>query len=156
HLLDLVEVANGGLDLRQHVDPAGARRFLAVLERYAGAELALGDELAAAVEADLTGNEQKRADAHERDVVGDRPCGGGEHDPKLAEFLVYRAGDAALLRSWMSRFWVSRLSSPIGRRRARRPQGLGRSERPELHDVGDIPMLRCNRATQRSINMTIL
>src|SRR6516225_8359482 len=53
HLLDLVEIAERRLDLRQHVDHAGACRFLAVLEGYAIAELTLGDELAARIEADL-------------------------------------------------------------------------------------------------------
>src|SRR5262249_17440866 len=54
HLLDLVEIAERPLDLGQHVDRPGAPRFLAVLEGYAIAELTLGDELAARIEADLT------------------------------------------------------------------------------------------------------
>ena len=37
---------SAGLELRQQIDRAGARRLLAVLDRDAAAELALGDELA--------------------------------------------------------------------------------------------------------------
>src|ERR1700693_4769700 len=42
----LVEVADRGLDLRQQVDGATARRSVALLDRDAGAELALCDQLA--------------------------------------------------------------------------------------------------------------
>ena len=53
---DLVEIAERGLELRQQVDRAGARRLLAVLDRDAAAELALGDQLAVGVEAELAGD----------------------------------------------------------------------------------------------------
>src|SRR5882757_4080547 len=71
HLLDLVEIAKRRLDLGQHVDRAGACRFLAVLDRYASAELALGDQLSTAIEADLARDEQQGTDPDEGDVVGD-------------------------------------------------------------------------------------
>src|SRR5258707_11816818 len=61
HARHLVEVADRGLDLSQEVDGAGARRALAVLDRNAVAELALGDELALGVEAELPGNHQQIA-----------------------------------------------------------------------------------------------
>ena len=44
---------------------------LALFDRDAGAELALGDQLALRVEADLPGHEQQIAGADEADVVGD-------------------------------------------------------------------------------------
>ena len=68
----LVEVADRDFDLSEHVDGASARRFLAILDRYAAAELPLGDELAFAIEADLAGHHKQIAGAHERDVVGNR------------------------------------------------------------------------------------
>ena len=61
HALDLVEIAERGFDLRQQIDGASARRLLAVLDRDAGAELALGDELAVGTEADLAGDHEQIA-----------------------------------------------------------------------------------------------
>src|SRR3954454_9390569 len=51
HANHLVEVAERGLDLREQVDPAGPRGGVALLDGDAGAELALGDELALVVHA---------------------------------------------------------------------------------------------------------
>ena len=48
---DLVEIAKRGLDLREQIDGATARRFLAVLDRNLGPELALGDQFAVGIEA---------------------------------------------------------------------------------------------------------
>ena len=61
HANDLVEIAERRLDLCQHVDGAGARRLLAVLDRHVGAELALGDQLALGIEAELSGYDQQIA-----------------------------------------------------------------------------------------------
>src|SRR5262249_56276223 len=116
---DLVELAEGRLDLRQQVDRAGACRFLAVVERYAAAELALDDELAAGVETDLAGYEQQLADSDAGDVVRDRTCRRGENDPEFRELFLDGSGHDGLLL-WMSVPGGGTLSSPIGRRRASR------------------------------------
>src|ERR1700674_2553407 len=58
HPRHLVEIAERGLDLGDQADGAGARRLLAVLDRDAGAELSLGDELAVTVEANLAGDRE--------------------------------------------------------------------------------------------------
>src|SRR5438034_8321222 len=71
----LVEVAERGLDLRQEVDGATARRGVALLHGDAGAELSLGDQLAFGIDANLTGDEQQVAGAHETDVIRHRACG---------------------------------------------------------------------------------
>src|SRR3984893_10884066 len=64
HADHLVEVAERGLDLRQEVDGTTARRGVALLRRDPGAELALGDQLALRVDANLGGDEQKISGAH--------------------------------------------------------------------------------------------
>ena len=46
HADDLVEIAERGLELREQIDRAGARGGLALLDGDAGAELALGDQVA--------------------------------------------------------------------------------------------------------------
>src|SRR6202035_3779733 len=61
HAHHLVEVADRGLDLRQQVDGATARGGIALFDGDAGAQLALGDQLALGVETDLTGDEQQVA-----------------------------------------------------------------------------------------------
>src|SRR5450755_2121379 len=68
----LVEIAERGLDLRQQVDGAAARGGVALLDRDAGPEFALGDQLALRVDANLAGNEQQIAGAHETDVIRHR------------------------------------------------------------------------------------
>src|SRR5262245_4429390 len=84
---NLVEIAHRGLHMRQQVGGASACRFLAVLYGYTSTKLALSDELAAGVEADLAGYEQERADADKRDVVGDGGCRRRERDPDFCKFL---------------------------------------------------------------------
>src|SRR3954451_16970951 len=69
HAHHLVEVAKRGLDLGQKVDGAAARRGIALLERDAGPELALGDQLAFGIDADLAGYKQQIAGAHEADII---------------------------------------------------------------------------------------
>src|SRR5215813_3636822 len=66
----LVEVAERDLDLGQKVDRAGARRALALLDRYGLAELAFGDQGAGWPQADLARNHEQRPGAHKSDIVG--------------------------------------------------------------------------------------
>ena len=75
HAHDPVEIAERGLDLRQQIDRAGARRLLPVLDGDAAAEPAFGGEFAVAVEAKLAGHDEHVAAAHEADVIGDRGRG---------------------------------------------------------------------------------
>src|SRR4051812_20857507 len=63
HAHDLVEVAERRLDLGEQVDGAAAGGRRTILERDAGAELALGDQLAVRGETNLTGDEQQIAGA---------------------------------------------------------------------------------------------
>ena len=72
HANHLVEVAERSLDLRQQVDGATARRGVALLDGDAGAELALGDQLALRVDANLAGHEQQISGAYETDVIRHR------------------------------------------------------------------------------------
>jgi len=65
HADHLVEVAERGLDLRQEIDGATARCGVALLHGDAGAKLALGDQLAFGIDANLTGHEQQVAGAYE-------------------------------------------------------------------------------------------
>src|SRR4051812_47276259 len=67
HAHHLVEIAEGRLDLRQQVDRTTLRCGIALLDADAGSELALGDQLAFGVGADLAGDEQQVSGAHEAD-----------------------------------------------------------------------------------------
>src|SRR6478735_10891408 len=67
---DLVEIAERRLDLGQQVDGAAAGGRGAVFDGHAGAELALGDQLAGRIEANLARDEQQVTGAHERHVIG--------------------------------------------------------------------------------------
>src|ERR1700761_9382329 len=69
HARHLVEIADGSLHLRHQVDGATSCGGLALLDGDAGAELALGDQLALRIEADLTRNEQQVSGADEADIV---------------------------------------------------------------------------------------
>src|SRR5712664_865909 len=90
HPYHLVEVAERGLDLRQEVDGATARRGIALLHRDAGAKLALGDQLAFRVDADLAGHEQQISGAHEADVIGHRAWGLMQDHALCRKFLLDR------------------------------------------------------------------
>src|SRR5215469_9280192 len=72
HAHDLVEIADRSLDLRKQVDAAAARGGIALFDGDAGPELALGDQLARGVEANLPGYEQQVACPHEADIVRHR------------------------------------------------------------------------------------
>ena len=95
HLLDIVELAERRLDLGQQVDRTGARRLLAILDRYASTELALGNQFAVGIEANLARYEQQRADPNEGDVVCDRTCGRRERDSEVDKLFLSRSGHAA-------------------------------------------------------------
>src|ERR1035437_5142898 len=69
HANHLVEVTERGLDLCEEVDGATARRGVALLCRDAGAKLALGNQLALRVDANLAGHEQQVSGAHKTDVI---------------------------------------------------------------------------------------
>src|SRR3954465_8161347 len=58
---NLVEIAEGRLDLGQQVDAAALRRRVTLFDGDAGTQLALGDQLAFRVGADLSGHEQQVA-----------------------------------------------------------------------------------------------
>src|SRR6185503_20303150 len=70
HAHDLVEIAERGLDLREQVDAAAARRRLSLLDGNAAAKFALGDQLALCVETNLAGHEQQVSGADKADIVG--------------------------------------------------------------------------------------
>ena len=79
-----VEIAQCGLDLRQHVYGAGARRLLSVFDRDAGAQSTDCRKLAFTIKAKLARNHQRIPSADERDVVCDR---GGAFFQRDAELL---------------------------------------------------------------------
>ena len=70
HAHHLVEIAERRLDLRQQVDAATLGRVIALFDGDAGAQLALGDQLAFAIGANLAGHEQQIAGADEADIIG--------------------------------------------------------------------------------------
>src|SRR6516165_5224144 len=49
-----IKIANRGFDLGEHVDRAGARRFLAIVHRNSGPKLTFGNRLAACIKTDLS------------------------------------------------------------------------------------------------------
>ena len=61
HAGDLVEIAERSLHLRQQIDSATLCRGIALFDCDAGAELALGDQLAVGIHADLARHEQQIA-----------------------------------------------------------------------------------------------
>ena len=73
---DLVEIADGGLELGEQVDGAQARRFLADFGRDFRTELALVGigELAVEAEAELPGNDDQVSGPNEWDIIRNR-CG---------------------------------------------------------------------------------
>src|ERR1700693_4175523 len=96
HLLDLVEIAERGLDLGDQADGAGPRRLLAVLDGDAGAELPRGDELAVATKAKLAGDREQVAGAHEGHVIGDRLGRLLERDAERVELAFDGTGHGVL------------------------------------------------------------
>src|SRR5580704_16959561 len=91
HAHHLVEIAEGGLDLRQKIDGAAARGGSTLLDRDTGPELALGDQLARRVEANLAGYEQQISAADEADIIRDGSRGLVQGDAKGSQFLFDRA-----------------------------------------------------------------
>src|SRR5581483_8684496 len=91
HAHHLVEIAERGLDLRQQVDRAAARRGGALLDGDARAELALGDQLARGVEANLAGHEQQISSADKADIVRNGSRGLVQRDAQRSQFLFDRA-----------------------------------------------------------------
>src|SRR5260221_6211876 len=111
----LVEIAKRGLELRQQVHGAGARRFLPVLERHAAAELTFCGQLAVAAKAKLAGDDERVAAAHERHVIGNRACRGRQGDIQACELLFDESCHGVLPGAVICRDpW------PIARYRARR------------------------------------
>src|SRR5712675_1656118 len=90
HPNHLVEVAERGLDLRQEVDGATARGGTALLDGNAGAKLALGDQLAFRVDANLAGHEQQISGAHKSDVVRHRACRLMQYHALCRKLLLHR------------------------------------------------------------------
>src|ERR1700761_7219392 len=91
----LVEIAERGLELRQQIDGAAARSRVALLNGNAGAELALGDQLALGVDANLTGNDQEIASAHKPDVIGYRAWRRMQDNAKCPQFCFARTRHVA-------------------------------------------------------------
>src|SRR5580704_937228 len=87
HAHHLVEVADRGLDLREQVDGTTARGGIALFDRDAGAQLALGDQLALGVETDLTGDEQQVAGPDKADVIRHGACRLMQGDAFCRQFL---------------------------------------------------------------------
>src|ERR1700688_9126 len=81
HADHLIEVTQRAFDLSEKIDGAGARSLLSILDRYATAELAFGDQLALGAKAELTGDHKQIAAAHERDIVGNRTGRAWQVDP---------------------------------------------------------------------------
>ena len=77
HAHHFVEVADDGLDLRQHIDGGEPRRRLRGVEAIAGLELAdMGrGELAVGAERQLAGDEDEISGLYGADVIGDRRGG---------------------------------------------------------------------------------
>src|SRR5215204_4324888 len=96
HAHQFVEIAERGLDLSEEIDGTGARRPLAVLDRHAGAELALGDQLSLNVETELAGYDEQVSGAHEADVVGNRRGRRRQNNAKIGELAFHHFGHAAL------------------------------------------------------------
>src|SRR5713226_3139043 len=116
HPNHLVEVAERGLDLRQEVDGATARGGTALLHGDAGAKLALGDQLAFRVDANLAGHEQQISGAHKTDVVRHRTCWLMQDYALSPKFLlprtrhVWSSFDLTSTRSMSDRVALFRLS----------------------------------------------
>ena len=66
------------------------RRGVALFDGDAGAELALGDQLAFGIDADLAGDEQQVAGAHEADIVRHRGARLVQHDALRRQLLFDR------------------------------------------------------------------
>src|SRR5579862_5659357 len=92
NLLDLVEVADGSLHLVEKADGARACRLLPVLDRYAGTKLALRDELAVTVKANLAGDGEQIAGAHVGHIIGNRFGRLLERNAELFQLAFHRAG----------------------------------------------------------------
>src|ERR1700756_1134917 len=88
HADHLVEIAERGLDLRQQVDGATARRGIALLDGNPGAKFALGDQLAVRSDANLARHKQQVAGAHETDVIRDQ-AGRFMQGPALSRKLLF-------------------------------------------------------------------
>src|SRR5258708_7253870 len=92
HAGDLVEIAESGLELRQDVDRAGARRLLAVFDGHRAPKLALGYKLALGVEAELARNHHEIAGANERHVIGDWRSRLRQFDAQVRKLLFDGSG----------------------------------------------------------------
>src|ERR1700737_4207993 len=90
HANHLVEIAERGLDLRQQVDRATARRGVALLDGDAGAKLALGDQLAFRVDANRAGHDQQISGAYKSDVIRPRARGLMQAPALCRKFLLNR------------------------------------------------------------------
>ena len=100
HAHHLVEIAERGLDLRQKVDAAAARRGVALLDGDAGAELALGDQFALRVETNLTRHEKQISGADETDIVRHRACGFVQDNALCRKFLLDRTRHGSSPFEW--------------------------------------------------------
>src|SRR5262249_20050015 len=98
HSGDLVEIAERGLELGQNVDGAGSGGLDAFIDRYPTAELALGDQFAFGIQAELAGYHHEVPGADEWHVVGDGSDRFRQHDPQFSELLFHSAGHMVLLR----------------------------------------------------------
>src|ERR1700730_12198334 len=92
-----VKIADRGFDLGQHVDRAGARRFLALVRGNSSPKLTFRNGLAACIKADLSRNEQQGADTNEGNIVGDRSCRGGKGNSKLRKLSFNGSGHSPFL-----------------------------------------------------------
>src|SRR5205807_3670992 len=88
HAHHLVEVAERGLDLRQQVDGAAARRRIALLDGDAGAQLALGDQLSLRIDTNLSRDEQQVSGADEADIIRHGSGGLVQGDAQACQFLL--------------------------------------------------------------------
>src|SRR5437763_5615957 len=131
HAHHLVEVPERGLDLRQQVDRAATCRRNALLDRDAGPQLALGDQLALRIDADLPRNEQQVSSADKADII--RHGGGGlmQCDALCRQFLLDRARHV----SSPVDFTKTRSSGPLVSRIVGRVASEGRSAMQHLAPV---------------------
>src|SRR4029078_9500542 len=131
HADHLVEVAECRLYLRQQIDRAGLRCGVALFGGDAGAELALGNQLAVGIGANLAGDEQQVSGTHEADIVRHGGAGFWQDHALCRQLLFDRARHVSspfeltkslnVLRPALFRASRTRLQAWADRRRGREP-----------------------------------
>src|SRR5262249_22307931 len=103
HPHDLVEIAEGGLDLGQDIDGRDAGGPLTVLHRYPGPKLPLRHQLALGIETELTRYDEQVPGAHEADIICDWRGRRRQNNAKISKFTFHHFGHESLRQSVLSR-----------------------------------------------------